>query len=105
MFADSNGEETFATKANWDIEFTMDMGRIFAPVTMQSLSRLLDERELQRLRREEEKRAKEKPSNGQTSGSRSSDSRNGMNGMNGMGGFGGMGGGLGSASGMFNSMR
>ncbi len=105
MFADAHGEETFATKANWDIEFTMDMGRIFAPVTMQSLSRLLDERELQRLRREEEKRAKEKPGNGQTSGARSAEGRNDMNGMNGMGGFGGMGGGLGSASGMFNSMR
>ena len=39
----------------------MDMNRIFAPVTMQSLSRLLDEREAQRLRREEEKRLKEGP--------------------------------------------
>ena len=37
------------------------MNRIFAPVTMQSLSRLLDEREAQRLRREAEKRAKEGP--------------------------------------------
>ena len=39
----------------------MDMNRIFAPVTIQSLSRLLDEREAQRLRREEEKRLKEGP--------------------------------------------
>ena len=39
----------------------MDMNRIFAPVTMQSLSRLLDEGEAQRLRREEEKRLKEGP--------------------------------------------
>ncbi|WP_417014635.1 Ig-like domain-containing protein [Alistipes sp.] len=61
MYANEAGEDTFATKTNWEIEFTMDMDRIFAPVTMQSLSRMLDERELQRLRREAEKRAKEGP--------------------------------------------
>ena len=61
MYVNDEGEDTFATKTNWEIEFTMDMNRIFAPVTMQSLSRLLDEREAQRLRREAEKRAKEGP--------------------------------------------
>lgn len=59
IYADERGEETFATKTNWEIEFTMNMNRIFAPVTMKSLSRMLDEREVQRLRREEEKRLKE----------------------------------------------
>ncbi len=59
MYADEKGEDTFVTKTNWEIEFTMDMNRLFAPVTMKSLMRLLDDRELQRLRREEEKRAKE----------------------------------------------
>ena len=61
MYANAEGESTFATKTNWEIEFTMDMDRLFAPVTMQSLSRLLDERETQRLRREAEKRTKEGP--------------------------------------------
>lgn len=61
FFVNAEGEDTFATKTNWEIEFTMDMNRIFAPVTMQSLSRLLDEREAQRQRREAEKRAKEGP--------------------------------------------
>ena len=61
IYANDQGEDTFATKTNWEIEFSMDMNRIFAPVTMQSLSRLLDERESQRLRREAEKRAKEGP--------------------------------------------
>ena len=65
IYANDEGEDTFATKTNWEIEFTMDMNRIFAPVTMQSLSRLLDEREAQRLRREEEKRAKEGPKKNQ----------------------------------------
>lgn len=93
MFVDEQGEETFATKANWEFEFTMDMPRIFAPVTMQSLSQLLDERELQRLRREEEKRAKEGPQRNAASGS-----QNGAS-MGGMGGFGGR------NAGMFQGMR
>lgn len=59
IFANDQGEETFATKTNWEFEFPMDMNRIFAPVTMESLSRMLDEREEQRLRREQELRAKE----------------------------------------------
>lgn len=59
FFANAEGEETFVTKTNWEIEFEMDMNRIFAPVTMESLSRMLDEREQQRLRREAEKLAKE----------------------------------------------
>ncbi len=96
MFVDEQGRETFATKANWDIEFTMDMPRIFAPVTMQSLSRLLDERELQRLRREEEKRAKEGPQRNDVSGSQSGAFQGGMGSM---GGFGGR------NAGMFQGMR
>ncbi len=96
MFVDEQGGETFATKANWDIEFTMDMPRIFAPVTMQSLSRLLDERELQRLRREEEKRAKEGLQRNDVSGSQSGAFQGGMGSM---GGFGGR------NAGMFQGMR
>ena len=59
IYVSDEGVDTFAAKANWEVEFTMDMRRIFAPVTMQSLARLLDEREAQRLRREEAKRARE----------------------------------------------
>lgn len=74
MFVSDQGEETFATKANWEVEFTMDMSRVFAPVTMKSLTRLLDERELQRVQREMEKRAKEKPSSAQSRNQQSSGS-------------------------------
>ena len=59
LYANDDGEDTFTTKANWEMEFTMDMSQIFAPVTMESLIRTLDEREEQRLRREAEKLAKE----------------------------------------------
>ena len=95
MYADEQGEDTFATKANWEIEFTMDMNRIFAPVTMQSLSRLLDEREIQRLRREEEEKAKQKQQNrGQNRNQNGPQSQSGM-----------MTNSFGSAGGMFNSLR
>ena len=86
FYLNEAGEDTFATKANWEIEFEMDMNRIFAPVTMQSLSRLLDEREAQRLRREEEKRAKERPQSGGSGREASSPGGTGS-----MGGFGGTG--------------
>ena len=59
FYRNEAGEETFATKTNWEIELTMDMKRIFAPVTMKALIRQLDEREAQRQQREAEKRAKE----------------------------------------------
>lgn len=61
FYVNDDGQDTFAAKANWEVEFPMDMNKIFAPITMRSLSRLLDERETQRLRREAEKRAKEGP--------------------------------------------
>ncbi len=59
LYVNDEGETIFATKANWEIEVTIDVDKLFAPMTMQSLQRLLDEREMQRLEREEEKRRKE----------------------------------------------
>ena len=58
-FVNDKGEELFVTRPNWEIELTMDMDKLFAPITMQSLQQLLDERERQRLIREEERRSKE----------------------------------------------
>ena len=68
----------------------MEMNRIFAPVTMQSLSRLLDEREAQRLRREEEKRLKEGPKKNQQDRERQQQQQNSN---------------FNSAGGMFNNFR
>ena len=74
----------------WEFfEFSMDMNRIFAPVTMQSLSRLLDERESQRLRREAEKRAKEGPKRDQDRNRQQNDNNSNFN----------------AAGGMFNNFR
>lgn len=100
LYADEEGETLFATKANWEIELTIDMDRLFAPMTMKSLQQMLDERELRRLEREFEKRVKEGPKRGD-------DHNHGGSGMGGFGGgMGGFGGGMGSTmnmtGGMFN---
>ncbi len=63
MYVADDGTDVFSTRANWEVEFTMDMNRIFATMTMQHLTRMLDEREIQRLQREAEKRLEEKDKN------------------------------------------
>lgn len=91
------GEETFATKANWEVELEMDMNKIFAPVTMQSLIDLLEKRELQRLEKEAEKQA-ENAKNNQHNQHNHGNQQGGF-GMGGaMGGLGGAMGGFGSGS-------
>ena len=89
IYANDEGEDTFATKTNWEVEFSIDMNRVFAPVTMESLSRLLDEREAQRLRREAEKRAKEGPKRDQDRNRQQNDNNSNFN----------------AAGGMFNNFR
>ncbi len=58
LYIDEQGAETFTTKANWEMELTMDMGELFRPVTMQNLIELLDTREEQRLQKLAEEEAK-----------------------------------------------
>ena len=92
LYTDAKGETLFATKANWEIELTIDMDELFAPMSMQELQQMLDEREMHRLEREFEKYIKEGPKN------------KGQNQSGGMGGFGGgMGGFGGSMSSTMNS--
>ncbi len=43
-----DGEDTFPTKVNWEVELDMNMTQIFAPVTMDLLIKTLDDREIQR---------------------------------------------------------
>ena len=59
LYVDEQGNDTFATKTNWEIELAMDMNRIFAPVTMEQLIERLDKREAAREAKEAEKRLKE----------------------------------------------
>ena len=87
LYVNEKGEETFTTKANWEMELNLDMNKIFAPVTMQSLIKMLDEREEQRLKKWLEEREKRRNQNNENNRNNSS------------GGFGGLGGGLGGLGG------
>lgn len=41
-YMDDKNIDTFAAKENWEVELTIDMNKVFAPVTMQSLAELLE---------------------------------------------------------------
>ena len=58
FYKNEQEEELFTTKTGWEFEFTLDMGSIFAPITMQQLIERLDKREMQRLIKLEEDRQK-----------------------------------------------
>ena len=97
MYINDNGEDQFVAKANWEMEISLDMSKIFAPVTMESLVKMLDDKEQARLKKLEEewrKKVIELQNKGNNSGS-----GGGMGGFGGMGGLGGMGGGLGGLMG------
>ncbi|MFR9503622.1 MAG: Ig-like domain-containing protein [Rikenellaceae bacterium] len=67
----SKGEDTFTTKAFWEMELDMDMGEIFAPVTMDALIKTLDDRENQRLEKQRIKDAEAAAKRAQQSNSNS----------------------------------
>lgn len=98
IYKNENDEELFTTKENWEFELDVDMNKLFAPITMESVVKMLNDREdarLKKLAEEMEKKRIEdakKKNNQQGSGF-------------GFGGLGGMGGGMngmgGSGSGNF----
>ncbi len=96
LYANENGEDTFVTKANWEMELAVDMNRLFAPVTMQSLVKMLDDREEQRIKKLEEERAKKNKE-------KDAHDHNHQGGQSGGFGFGGMGG-MGAGAGGFQQM-
>ncbi len=112
IYIDDEGIEAFATKVNWEIELTLDMNKLFKPVTMQSLIELLEAREEQRLQKAAEEEAKRRRENGGRDNNTGGNSGSGfgfggaMGGM-GSGGFGGSGGGFGGGGGRqnINSLR
>ena len=58
FFKNEQEEEMFTTKTGWEFEFTLDMERLFAPITMEKLIERLEQREVQRLIKAEEDRKK-----------------------------------------------
>ena len=89
VYFNERGEDLFTTKMNWDFEINIDMDKVFIPMTMENLVKMLDDKEesrLQKLYEEwEQKRKEGKLNNNQNQ--QSSSSGGGM-------GFGGMAGGL-----------
>ena len=108
MYINDRGEDLFATKMNWEINITMEMSEIFKPVTMESLIKMLDEKEASRLKKlQEEMLEKAKSGQGQNQNNNST-GNTGMGGFGGMGsGMGGLGGGLGGGlnTGMMGGMN
>ena len=100
MYINDAGEDLFVAKANWEMEIALDMTKIFAPITMESLIRILDDKEQSRLKKLEEE-WRQKMLNQQNKGHDSGGSSGGFGGggMGGFGGMGGMGGGLGGLMG------
>lgn len=96
IYKSADGVELITTKANWEFDVDVDMDALFAPMTMDKLIQLLNDREDERLKKvaeEMEKKRRENSNKGQNQGS-----FGGFGGMGGMGGMGGLGG-SGSTSG------
>lgn len=96
IYKSADGVELITTKANWEFDVDVDMDALFAPMTMEKLIQLLNDREDERLKKvaeEMEKKRRENSNKGQNQGS-----FGGFGGMGGMGGMGGLGG-SGSTSG------
>ena len=94
IYKNEEGVELITTKANWEFDIAVNMDQLFAPVTMESVIKMIDDREDARLKKLAEERAKK-----QKQGNKNNS--NGMGGFGGLGGLGGMmgGSGMGGSSG------
>ena len=92
-YFNERGEDLFATKMNWDFEINIDMSKVFVPMTMENLVKMLDDKEESRLQNLYEE-WKKKQQEGKGKENQQQSSGGGM-------GFGGMAGGLKSATGTF----
>lgn len=88
IFKNEDGLEIFTTKENWEFDLEVDMDTLFAPITMESIIKMLNDREDERLKKLAEEEAKKRR-----------EEANKHNGNQGGMGFGGMGGGLGGGLG------
>ena len=99
-YINERGEDLFATKVNWDIELNMDMDKVFQPMTMENLVKMLDDKENSRLEKlvEELKEKASKHNEQQKQQKQNS-------GSTGMGGFGSALGGIKKAAGDLGANR
>jgi hypothetical protein len=97
-YINDRGEDLFTTKMNWDFEINLDMSKIFLPMTMENLVKMLDDKEASRLQKlYEEWQKKHQESKGKENQSQQS-STMGSGGM----GFGNMAGGIKSTANTFS---
>ena len=93
IYKNEEGVEAITTKANWEFDIDVNMDKLFAPITMESIVKMLNDREDERLKKLAEdmakKRKEEANKNNQNSGNM------GFGGFGSMGGLGRSTGGLG----------
>lgn len=93
-YFNERGEDLFTTKMNWDFEVTLDMDKIFVPMTMENLVKMLDDKESSRLQKMYEEWLKKRTEGKDKNQNQNQSSGGGM-------GFGGMAGGLKNATSTF----
>ena len=95
-FFNERGEDLFTTKMNWDFEINIDMDKVFVPMTMENLVKMLDDKEESRLQKlYEEWKEKQAKAKGEEHNHSQQSSGGGM-------GFGGLSGGM---SGIKNTIK
>ena len=91
IYKNEEGVEAITTKENWEFDIEVDMDKLFAPITMESVIKMLNDREDERLKKLAEETAKRR----KEEASKQNQNSNGM-GFGGFGGMGGMGGSTGA---------
>ena len=105
IYKNEDGLEVITTKENWEFDLDVDMDKLFAPITMESIIKMLDDREDERLKKLAEEIAKKRRENANKQNQQNNQGGMGFGGMGGMGGLGGLGGstGMGGTGGMGGS--
>ena len=99
IYKNEEGVETITTKENWEFDIDVDMDVLFAPVTMESVIKMLNDREDERLKKVAEEMAKKRQEEANKNNNQNGNMGfGGFGGTGGMGGLGGMGGGAGGRS-------
>ena len=99
IYKNEDGVETITTKENWEFDIDVDMDVLFAPVTMESVIKMLNDREDERLKKVAEEMAKKRQEEANKNNNQNGNMGfGGFGGTGGMGGLGGMGGGAGGRS-------
>lgn len=97
IYKNEKDEELFTTKENWEFELDVDMNKLFAPITMESVVKMLNDREDARLKKLAEEMEKKRLEDAKKK-------NNQQGGGFGFGGLGGMGGGMNGMGGGMNGM-